>query len=81
VLFRSSGEDEPIRLTVFTLKKGSYQPPIIHVFINVKPHWTPRMSLNGVEKDISNFFKVFSVNNRIKIHWNKSPNLTKALAI
>jgi|688.fasta_scaffold418994_3 hypothetical protein len=77
----NSERDEHISLEVTHILKGSYQPPIIHVFINVKPHWTPRMSLNGVEKDISNFFKVFSVNNRIKIHWNKSPNLTKALAI
>ena len=66
---------EPLTMNVISILKGSYQPPIIHVFINVEPHWTPRMSLSGIERDISNFFKVFSINFRVKIHWNKSPNL------
>lgn len=67
--------NEPLTMNVISILKGSYQPPIIHVFINVEPHWTPRMSLSGIERDISNFFKVFSINFRVKIHWNKSPNL------
>ena len=62
VLPRSNSErNEPISMEVKSILKGSYQPPIIHVFINVEPHWTPRMSLTGIEKDISNFFKVFSI--------------------
>ena len=67
--------NEPLTMNVKSILKGSYQPPIIHVFIDVEPHWTPRMSLSGIERDISNFFKVFSINFRVKIHWNKSPNL------
>ena len=77
----NSERKEPLTLKVSHILKGSYQPPIIHVFINVEPHWTTRMSLTGIERDITNFFKIFSINNRIKIHWNKSPNLTKTLAI
>lgn len=71
----NSERSEPLTMDVKSILKGSYQPPIIHVFINVEPHWTPRMSLSGIERDISNFFKVFSINSRVKIHWNKSPNL------
>lgn len=71
----NSERSEPLTMDVKSILKGSYQPPIIHVFIDVEPHWTPRMSLSGIEKDISNFFKIFSINFRVKIHWNKSPNL------
>lgn len=71
----NSERSEPLTMNVKSILKGSYQPPIIHVFIDVEPHWTTRMSLSGIERDISNFFKVFSINFRVKIHWNKSPNL------
>lgn len=71
----NSERSEPLSMNVKSILKGSYQPPIIHVFIDVEPHWTTRMSLSGIERDISNFFKVFSINFRVKIHWNKSPNL------
>jgi len=82
VLPKSNSErDEPISMNVKSILKGSYQPPIIHVFIDVEPHWTPRMSLSGIEKDISNFFKIFSINFRVKIHWNKSPNLKKVMEL
>ena len=71
----NSERSEPLSMNVKSILKGSYQPPIIHVFIDVEPHWTPRMSLSGIERDISNFFRIFSINFRVKIHWNKSPNL------
>lgn len=71
----NSERNEPLSMNVKSILKGSYQPPIIHVFIDVEPHWTPRMSLSGIERDISNFFQIFSINFRVKIHWNKSPNL------
>jgi hypothetical protein len=67
-----SGEDEPIRLTVFTLKKGSYQPPIFHAFIDVDPNLKGSISKN-IEKNIASFFKIFSINNKVKVHWNKRP--------
>lgn len=67
----SSGE--PISFTVFGLRLGSYNPPIFHVFIDVDPKETRKMSLSGVEKDIVNFLKIFSIDNRVKIHWNKRP--------
>jgi len=82
VLPTSNAErEEPITLDVKHIIKGSYQPPIIHVFINVEPHWTPRMSLGGIEKDISNFFQIFSIKFRVKIHWNKSPNMKKVMEL
>ena len=64
---------EPITMNVSDVLKGSYQPPIYHVFIQVEPHDILKSSLKKSEGDIANFFKVFSINNRIKVHWNKSP--------
>jgi hypothetical protein len=64
---------EPITMNVSDVLKGSYQPPIYHVFIQVEPHDILKSSLKKSEEDIGNFFKVFSINNRIKVHWNKSP--------
>ena len=66
---------EPISMRVTYILKGSYQPPIYHVFIQVKPHDILKSSLKKTEEDIADFFKVFSINNRIKVHWNKSPAL------
>ena len=73
--------NEPLTMNVKSILKGSYQPPIIHVFIDVEPHTTTKMSLTGIEKDISNFFQVFSINFRVKIHWNKSPNMKKVMEL
>ena len=82
VLPRSNSErEEPISMVVKSILKGSYQPPIIHVFIDIEPHWTPRMSLTGIEKDITNFLKVFSINFRVKIHWNKQPTLKSVMEL
>lgn len=63
----------PITLSVYTLRLGSYNPPIFHVFIDVHPNDTPKMSLSGVERDIVNFLKIFSIDNKVKIHWDKRP--------
>jgi hypothetical protein len=64
---------EPITMNVTDVLKGSYQPPIYHVFIQIEPHDTLKSLLKKTETDIDDFFKVFSINNRINIHWNKSP--------
>jgi hypothetical protein len=65
-------EDEPITLTIYSLKKGSYQPPIYHIFIDIDPNWTGSI-LKRIERDIEDFMKIFSIKNRIKVHWNKRP--------
>ena len=65
---------EPITMNVTDVLKGSYQPPIYHVFIDVEPPHTLRADLKKIESNISDFFKMFSINNRIKVHWNKRPS-------
>lgn len=72
---------EPVSVEVHSVRKGSYQPPIYHVFIDtepiikktygMKPFFS--MILSSFEKDVSDFFKVLSINNKVKIHWNKRP--------
>ena len=64
---------EPITMNVTDVLKGSYQPPIYHVFIDVEPHDILKIMLKKSEEDITDFFKIFSINNKIKVHWNKRP--------
>jgi hypothetical protein len=66
-------EDEPIKMNVFQILKGSYQPPIYHAFIDIEPNWEGSYR-KKMENDIADFFKIFSINNRIKVHWNKRPS-------
>jgi hypothetical protein len=65
-------EDEPIKMDVFQVLKGSYQPPIYHIFIDIEPNWDGSYR-KKIENDITYFMKIFSINNKIKIHWNKRP--------
>jgi hypothetical protein len=65
-------EDERITLTVHALRKGSYQPPIFHIFIDIDPNWQGSL-LKRLEKNIEDFIKIFSIKNKVKVHWNKRP--------
>jgi hypothetical protein len=65
-------EDEPIKMDVFQVLKGSYQPPIYHIFIDIEPNWDGSYR-KKIENDITDFMKIFSINNKIKIHCNKRP--------
>lgn len=76
----------PIQFTVHDVIKGSYQPPILHVFLDSEPMmkkshtnkpWVV-MFMKSVEDDIKNFMKALSINFPIKIHWNKRPIFNNA---
>jgi hypothetical protein len=73
VLIPKINTDEPISMNVIDVLKGSYQPPIYHVFINIEPHDTLKSTLKQTESDIADFFKIFSINSKVKVHWNKRP--------
>lgn len=72
---------KPIEFSVYDILKGSYQPPIIHVFLDTTPSIEKKsglrpwviMMMGEVEKDISNFFRIFSINFKVKVHWNQRP--------
>lgn len=64
---------EPITMTVNSLRIGSYNPPIFHVFVDVDPIQPSKGKLKRYESDISDFLKIFSIDNRVKVHWNKRP--------
>ena len=66
-------EDEPIKMNVFQILKGSYQPPIYHAFIDMEPNWEGSYR-KKIENDISDFMKILSINNKLKVHWNKRPS-------
>lgn len=69
----SEENDEPIKMEVFQVLKGSYQPPIYHVFIDIEPNWEGSYR-KKIENDISDFMKILSIPYRIKIYWNKRPS-------
>ena len=77
-------EGESVKFTVYDILKGSYNPPMIHVFIDTEPEsfasrsWdVPHSKYKSVERDIEDFFKLLSIENKIKVHWNKRPFFKK----
>lgn len=72
---------EPVKMSIHNILKGSYQPPIIHIFLDTEPEIRKSygmkpftaMSIGWVENEINNFMKIFSISNKIKVHWNKRP--------
>jgi hypothetical protein len=69
----SEENDEPIKMKVFQVLKGSYQPPIYHVFIDMEPNWQGSYT-KKIEGDVIDFMKILSIPYRIKIYWNKRPS-------
>ena len=65
---------EPITMNVTDVLKGSYQPPIYHAFIDIEPNWDGSYR-KKIENDISDFMKILSIPNKLKVHWNKRPAL------
>jgi len=71
----------PINFTIHSIIKGSYQPPIYHIFLdtepeikksrNLEPHTS--IMLQKIQQDIQDFFKILSINFPTKVHWNKRP--------
>ena len=75
-------DDEIESFTVYDVVKGSYQPPIIHIFIDsipVKNHTSnsTKLKLRQVETDVKDFIKMFSVKPPVKVHLNKRPLFEK----
>ena len=64
---------DPVDFTVHDVVKGSYQPPIYHAFIDMEPNWEGSYR-KKIENDISDFMKILSINNKLKVHWNKRPS-------
>ena len=70
-----------VKFDVYQIVKGSFQPPIYHIFLDTEPEIRKKsglkphtiMMMDGVQKDINNFFKVLSINSPTKVHWNKRP--------
>lgn len=62
-----------ITMKLNAIRSGSYQPPIFHLFIDVEPPETLKSELKKSETDLTDFLRIFSINNRVKVHWNKLP--------
>ena len=70
----------PIEFNVLEIiEEDAWPPQIFHIFLTTKPeikkgrHLKPHTSLmmTKVEKDISDFLKMFSIDSPIRVHWNE----------
>ena len=66
-------QDKIDSFKLIDILKGSYQPPIYHVFIDIEPNWESYRKKTEIY--ISDFMKILSIPYRIKIHWNKRPSI------
>jgi hypothetical protein len=71
-------EDGIESFVVQEILKGSYQPPIFHIFLDSTPivnlpSMSTKSKLKDLEKDIQDFIKMFSINFKVKVHLNKKP--------
>ena len=72
---------EPINFSVQDVLKGSFQPVIIHIFLDTEPlirktfgiKTHTRLLISEIERDITDFLKMLSIDYKVKIHWNKRP--------
>ena len=79
--FNEEPNDDGIEnFEVYDVLKGSYQPPIIHVFLHSVPNPnvrylsdTTKVKLRQLEKDIEGFMRMLSIKFPIRTHLNKSP--------
>lgn len=85
----TSEKGEDVKLTVYDILEGSYQPTIIHVFIHSDPESfvqkgkgnAPFPKYKKIESDIMDFFKLIPIDERIKIHWNTKPKVKKVMEL
>lgn len=75
-------EDKIESFQLIDILKGSYQPPIVHVFLHSvpvvnHPTQTTKSQFRQLEKDTSDFIKMFGVTNPIRVHMNKTPAFPK----
>lgn len=59
--------------------KGSFQPPIVHVFLHTipvtnYPSKKTKTKFREVEKDVIEFIKMFGITNPVRVHMNKIPS-------
>lgn len=73
-------DDGITSFVVNDILKGSYQPQILHVFLESvpwvnRPQTSTKARLRILERDIHDFIKMFAVKNPVKVHLNKKPVL------
>jgi hypothetical protein len=66
--------DEPITLKVYKVNYGESNPNRINFFIDMNPDWSKDDSItHEINHEISNFFKMLSIDKNLHIYWNKRP--------
>lgn len=81
--FIAEPNDDGIKsLKLHDVLKGSYQPPIVHIFMDTvpkveKPTSSTQTRLGQVKKDVEGFIRMFGIKFPVKVHLNKRPFLKK----
>ena len=75
-------EDNIESFQLIDILKGSYQPPIVHVFLHSipvtnHPSKATKSQFRQVEKDVIDFIKMFGITNPVRVHMNKTPTIPK----
>ena len=65
--------DEPITLKVYKVYYGESNPNRINFFIDMDPDWSKGSITHEINHEISNFFKMLSIDKNLHIYWNKRP--------
>ena len=71
---------EPLTLTVHDILWGTYKPQILHIFIDIEPE-SGKSHKWQIEKILQQFINMFAIENKVKFHWNKRPNVKKVMEI
>lgn len=79
---KGKNENEIESFQVVDILKGSYQPPIIHVFLHSvpvinHPSTATKSQFRQVEGDVTDFIRMFGIKFPIRVHMNKTPAFPK----
>jgi hypothetical protein len=62
---------EPVKINVRKVTYGKLNPNRINFFLNIEPYDTSVPYLNEINLEISNFFKMLTIDKNLHIYWNK----------
>lgn len=79
---QGENQDNIESLQVIDILKGSYHPPIIHVFLHSvpivnHPSKNTKSQFRIVERDTTDFIKMFGITNPIRVFMNRTPIIPK----
>lgn len=69
----TSGDDEPIKISVYKVNLGENNPNRLNYFLDIDPIWKKDTVEHRVNPDLSRFTQMLGVQKNLHIYWNKRP--------